>query len=226
MCAGGCFCGRMPSGCLISPLSPWQEQLAPGPTARHRTRGCRPTALQGALWSLSWFQAAPGKGGGAFVSRQNTLDTAHRAQALFTSVPALRKVASFPRRAQKKGLGANALGAGGIPLPCGSPQPRRAVKTPLLGCPGCRGALATCSPPLPSPCWQGTAGPSAQLRNNCCFSSPVNLARRSRFDQCTWIPAFSLDQGRRRDGRERALAGSLGTAWEAELLLQEKPASK
>lgn len=164
--------------------------------------------------------------GGAFVSRQNTLDTAHRAQALFTSVPAVRKVASFPRRAQKKGLGANALGAGGIPLSCGSPQPRRAVKTPLLGCPGCRGALATCSPPLPSPCWQGTAGPSEQLRNNCCFSSPVNLARRSRFDQCTWIPAFSLDQGRRRDGRERALAGSLGTAWEAELLLQEKPASK
>ncbi|CAN0293833.1 unnamed protein product, partial [Bubo scandiacus] len=30
---------------------------------------------------------------------------------------------------------------------------------------------------------------------SCC----VNLTRRSRFDQCTWISAFSLDQGRGRD---------------------------
>lgn len=60
---------------------------------------CQPTDLQGTLWSLSCFKAGPEEWG-ASMSRQTTLDRAHRAQALFISVPDICEVAFFPRRAQ------------------------------------------------------------------------------------------------------------------------------
>lgn len=93
----------MPSGCLIALLSPWHEHLAPTPQLGTEPGAagwaCRPTALQGTLWSLSCFMAGPEEWG-AFVSRQKALARAHRAQALLISVPAICEVASFPVRAQ------------------------------------------------------------------------------------------------------------------------------
>lgn len=167
---------------------------------------------------------------GAFVSRQRPW-TWHAVPRRYSSLSQLYVNVHLPPgelRIRISGccLIPNPLGAGSTPLSCDSLQPQWAVKTLLPHCPGCCEVFLACCPPLPSSSWQGTAGPLEQLLNNCCFSLPANLARRSRFDQCTWISAFSLDQGRRRDGRERALAGSLGTVWEAKLLLQEKPASK